>query len=219
MIISITTLKGGTGKSTISQNLGVCFAEMGYRVVIVDTDLNGSSVHWSGLRPEESKSVPAFGLTTADALRKNIKELNTNYDVVIIDGTPSINRLVSTILLAGDIVLIPIRPSGLDIWATEKFLEKYEQAKTLKEGINAYFLLNMYDDRMSFNRESKEVLEEMGIPTLSTTIKNRIAYPEATASGLGVYEYSDSKAKKEMVELTKEILAKVTENEALTEKN
>lgn len=126
--------------------------------------------------------------------------------MVIIDGTPSINRLVSTILLAGDIILIPIRPSGLDIWATEKFLEKYEQAKSLKESINAHFLLNMYDDRMSFNRESKEVLDEMGIPTLSTTIKNRIAYPEATASGLGVYEYSDPRAKKEMVTLTKEIL-------------
>ncbi len=207
MIISITTLKGGTGKSTISQNLAVCFAEMGYKVAIVDTDLNSSSVHWSGLRPEEHKSVPAFGLTSADALRKNIKELSNSYEVIIIDGTPSINRLVSTILLLGDIVLIPIRPSGLDIWATEKFLDKYEQAKALKEEINAHFLLNMYDERMSFNRESKEVLDEMGIPTLKTTIKNRIAYPEATAMGMGVFEHGDPKAKAEMVELTKEVLA------------
>lgn len=207
MIISITTLKGGTGKSTISQNLAVCFAEMGYKVAIVDTDLNGSSVHWSGLRPEENKRVSAFGLTNAEALRKNIKQLNEDYDLVIIDGTPSINRLVATILVVGDIVLIPIRPSGLDIWATEKFMEKYELAKASKEDLKAYFMLNMYDERTSMSKESKEVLAEMNIPILKTTIKTRVAYPEATASGLGVYEYSDPKAKKEMVALTKEVLA------------
>lgn len=53
MIISITNLKGGTGKSTVSTNLAVNFSHMEYRVCIVDTDTNGSSVHWSGLRPDD----------------------------------------------------------------------------------------------------------------------------------------------------------------------
>lgn len=207
MIISITTLKGGTGKSTISQNLAVCFAEMGYRVTIVDTDLNASSMHWSGLRPEEKKRIPSFGLTDAEALRKNIKDLNKDYDLVIIDGTPSINRLVTTILMVGDIILIPIRPSGLDIWATDTFMERYQLAKDTKGSLNAHFVLNMYDERQTMSKETKEVLEDMEIPILKTTIKNRVAYPEATVAGLGVFEYSDPKAKQEMVALTKEVLS------------
>ena len=114
--------------------------------------------------------------------------------------------MVSTIILLGDIVLIPIRPSGLDLWATEKFIEKYEQAKTLKEEVNAFFVLNQYDEKININKETKDVLDELEIKVLETTVKSRIAYVEAVVQGIGVYEYKDRKAKKEMTKLTKEIL-------------
>ena len=89
MIISVTSLKGGVGKSTISQNLAVCFAHMGYKVAIVDTDTNASSVHWSGIREEEMPQITVMGLTDNNALRKNIKQLQEDYDLIIIDGTPT----------------------------------------------------------------------------------------------------------------------------------
>jgi len=38
MIISISSLKGGVGKSTIAQNLAVCFAHQGYTVCIADAE-------------------------------------------------------------------------------------------------------------------------------------------------------------------------------------
>ena len=151
-----------------------------------------------------------FGISDSKALRKNIQKIQTDYDIILIDGTPSLSKLVSTIILLGDIVLIPIRPSGLDLWATEKFIEKYEQAKTLKEDVNAYFVLNQYDGNININRETKDVLEELEIKTLKTTVKSRIAYVEAVVQGIGVYEYRDRKAKEEMTALTKEILDIIT---------
>jgi chromosome partitioning protein len=210
MIISVTSLKGGVGKSTIVQNLAVCFAHTGYRVAIVDTDTNASSVHWSGIRSEEHPAIMVFGISDSNALRKNIQKIQNDYDIILIDGTPSLSKLVSTIILLGDIVLIPIRPSGLDLWATEKFIEKYDQAKTLKEDVKAYFVLNQYDEKININKESKEVLEELEIGVLKTTIKSRIAYVEAVVQGMGVYEYRDTKAKKEMTKLTKEVLDLLT---------
>lgn len=209
MVISITSLKGGVGKSTLSQNLAVCFAQMGYRTAIVDADVNNSCEHWSGIRGEELPPVTVFSVTDAKALQKNIRQYEQDYEVIIIDGTPSMSRLVSTIMLIGDIILIPIRPSGLDIWATEKFLEKYEQAKTLKNDINAHFVLNMYDDRLTFSKESRDVLDELEIPLLKTSVKSRQAYVEAVVQGIGVYEYGDRKAKSEMVQLTNEVLSLV----------
>lgn len=205
MIVSVTSLKGGVGKSTISQNLAVCFAHMGYRVAIVDTDTNASSVRWSGMR-EAEPSITVLGLTDSEALRKNIKQLHKDYDLIVIDGTPSLSRLVSTIMVLGDIVLIPIRPGGFDIWATEKFLEKYEQAKALKENMKAYFVLNEYSDSINLNKEIKEALSEMEIGTLQSTIRHRIAYREAIFQGLGVYEYQDKKAKVEVTNLANEVL-------------
>ena len=38
-VIAVTGGKGGVGKSNVSINLGVCLAEMGRRVVLLDADL------------------------------------------------------------------------------------------------------------------------------------------------------------------------------------
>ncbi len=205
MIISITSLKGGVGKSTLSQNLAVCLAHIGYKVAIIDTDTNASSVHWSGLRPDSLPSVAVFGISDSEALSKNAKKLVQDYDIVLIDGTPSLSRLVSTIILLGDMVLIPIKPSALDVWATEKFIEKYDQASVIKD-VKAYFILNQYDANLSFNRDSKEVLSDLDIPILKSTLKTRVAYVEAVVQGLGVYEYKDKKARDEMAALCNEIV-------------
>jgi chromosome partitioning protein len=210
MIISVTSLKGGVGKSTIATNLSVCFAHMGYKVAIVDTDVNASSVHWSGIRDEELPSIAVFGITDASALRKTIKTINNDYDIIIIDGTPSLSKLVSTIIILGDVVLIPLKPSGFDIWAIEKFLEKYEQAKVLREDIKGFFILNEFSGNTIFDNQSKGALEELDIPALKTTIKTRVAYKEAIIQGLGVYEYRDKKAKEEMTLLVNEVLGLLT---------
>ena len=206
MIISITSLKGGVGKSTISQNLAVCFAHMGYRVAIIDTDTNASSIHWSGIRDEDLPKITVVGITESNALRKNIKEIQENYDVVIIDGTPSLSKLVSTILILGDIVIVPIRPSGLDIWATEKFMEHFEQAKALREEIPAYFLLNEFNPKVKLNQEIKKALVELEIGTLESSLRHRIAYEEVCVMGKGAYEYRDPKAKREVTQLANEVL-------------
>lgn len=211
MIISVTSLKGGVGKSTLSTNLAVCFAHMGYKVAIVDTDTNMSSVHWSGLRSEERPSIAVFGITDSEALRKNVKKLQEDYELIIIDGKPTISKLVSTIIMLGDVVLIPLKPSGLDIWATEQFLEKYEQAKTLKD-VKAYFVLNEYDPSLNLSRESRDALKDLEIPTLESSIRTRVSYKEAIVVGEGVYEYSDKKAKKEIRDLTEEVLGLLQSN-------
>jgi len=205
MIISITSLKGGVGKSTLAQNIAVCLAHSGYKVAIIDTDENASSVHWSGLRSEDSPPVPVFGISDAEALRKTVNTVRSDYEVIIIDGTPALSKLVTNIILLGDVVLIPIRPGGMDIWASQKFLERYEMAQQVKPEIKGYFVLNQYNDAMIFNRQARTAIEEMGIQTMQSSLKSRIAYAEASVQGRGVYEYRDPKAAAEIVALTNEL--------------
>lgn len=209
MIIAITSLKGGVGKSTLSQNLAVCFAHMDYKVAIVDADINASSERWSGLRDNDKyPPVMTVSIDTPQALRNNVSLLERDYDIVIIDGTPALSKLVSTIMLMGDIILVPIKPSILDIWATERFQERYEEAITTKgETIPGYFILNEYEERMTFNQEAKEAVDDLGFQMLKASVKTRQAYKEAIQYGLGVYEYKDKKAKAEMVKLTNEIIS------------
>lgn len=205
MIISVTSLKGGVGKSTVAQNLAVCFAHSQYSVCIVDVDTNQSALRWSGLRDEELPAVPVYGLTDGMELSKNIKHLNQSHEIVIIDGTPSLSQVTSKIILLADLLIIPILPSGLDIWATEKFIDRYRDAEQQKEEtIPAYFLINQ-NQTTNLSREVKEVLEATGISVFSSSLRNRIAYREAVIKGLGVFEYKDEKAKAEMIELFKDV--------------
>ncbi|GAB3220378.1 AAA family ATPase [Spirosoma arcticum] len=206
MILSITSLKGGVGKSTVSQNLAVCFAHAGYKVCIFDVDTNQSAIHWSGLRPDEAPPIPVFGQPDGIELSKNVKVISKDYEIVIIDGTPSLNKVTSKIILLADLLLIPILASGLDMWATKQFLQRYQDTVEEKEkAIPAFFLLNQYQQNTNLAKEVKEVLEDTQIPVLKSTLKSRIAYREAVIKGLGVVEYKDEKAKVETVALFNEL--------------
>ena len=208
MIISVTSLKGGVGKSTVAQNLAVCFSHSKYKVCIVDSDTNQSAIRWSGLRDETKPKVPVFGLPDGSSLAANIRALNIDYDIVLIDGTPSLSKLTSKIILLADLLIIPILPSGLDVWATEQFIERYNDACEQKESkIPAYFLLNRFKPNTNFSKEVREVLPETGIPVLSNVLKDRVAYTEAVVQGSGVFEYKDDKAKDEIANLYNEIIS------------
>jgi len=88
MIIGIVSLKGGAGKSTTAINMAVAYATKGYKVTIIDTDANGTCIHWSGLRPENMPNVMCVALQTTESLRKNIKALYESYlEIVNFDKT------------------------------------------------------------------------------------------------------------------------------------
>ena len=110
MKIGVSNLKGGVGKTTISQNLAVCFAQMGFKTCIVDTDENQNSLAWSGVRSEELPPITVVGIVDVKALAKTVDYLHKDYEVVIIDGTPSLSEMTTGIIIASDILIIPILP-------------------------------------------------------------------------------------------------------------
>ena len=204
MIIAVTNLKGGVGKTTIAVNLAVCFAKRDYKVCVVDTDSEQrSSVKWSGQRDENLVPIPVFAV--GEKLNKEIEALDRDYEFVIIDGTPQLSERANRTILASDLILIPITPSGFDFWSFEHFLERYEQAKGFKEKIHAYVLLNKFTEMRNIGKEVKEALSQFEIPVLSSTLAERVAYQETTIQGVGVVEYKDKKAKDEINKLADEI--------------
>jgi chromosome partitioning protein len=211
MIIGVSNLKGGVGKTTIAQNLAVCFAHMGFKTCIVDTDTNSNSLSWSAVREEDLPSITVVGSTEPKAIGKMVRDMHRDYDVIVIDGTPSLSEMTTRIILASDLLLIPLLPSAHDLRAMNLFLERYEQAKEVKEDIPAFFLLNQYAANINVHRGMKEAVQGFGLTLLETTINKRASYVETALEGKGVYESSDAKAKDEMIKLTTEILAKAKE--------
>ena len=207
MIISITNLKGGVGKSTMTQNLAVCFAQKGAKVCIADTDKKQhTSIKWSGQREEDRISIPVFGVTEGEALVKNVKALQKEYDHVFIDGTPILEELASWTVLASDLVIIPTLPSPSDIWSLQEFKIRLDQIKAMGTNIPAYLLINKHAANRNLDKEINTAVNDFGMGLLNTKIRDRVAYKEAMLEGLGVVEYKDKKAKEELEALADEIL-------------
>jgi len=214
MIISSVSYKGGVGKTTAAQNLAVAFAHNGYKVCIIDSDETGATSTWSGIRAEREITplLTVVKITDAKAFIPNVKQLYEHYDVIIVDGPPSLFPIVSKIILISHLVLIPITPTGgSDLWVTQEVLDRYLEIQQQKEEKTpAYFLVNRYDPRINLHKlyldSLKTMGKEYGVNLLKSRLHNRIVYGEANAMGMGVMEMNDKKAAKEVKALYKEVM-------------
>lgn len=207
MIIAVTNLKGGVGKTTIATNLAVAFALHGKSVCIIDTDKEQtSSIRWSEQR-EDDKPYIAVVTVGVEKLLREAEQLAKKYDIVLLDGSPNASELAITTIITADIVLVPVSKSAYDFWAMENFLQKYKQAQAFRPDIRAYIVLNKFNEKQNVAREVKEAIQRdfSKIPLLQTVLHDRVAYTETITEGIGVLEYKDKKAKQEILDLYNEV--------------
>jgi chromosome partitioning protein len=211
MILSITNLKGGVGKSTIAQNIAVCLRQKGHSVFLVDTDFElKTTMDWGNDRGADLVKIDVE-CVHQDNVTERVLEVADKYDVVIIDGTPALFELSSKAILLSDAVFIPIIPSIEEVRTLERFMKRYKEAKMMKKRIGgdveAHIILNKYNQNLRIDREVEDILQEFELPVLKSKIAYRVAYREAKIEGKGVVEYDDKKAKEEMQKLADEVSA------------
>ena len=75
--------KGGSGKSFITANIGICLSKLGARVILVDADLGGANLHtFLGISPPD--------LTLSDFIKKRVSSLQ---EVLIPTEIPNLQLL------------------------------------------------------------------------------------------------------------------------------
>jgi chromosome partitioning protein len=119
MITVIGSLKGGSGKSTVTFNLAVWLSLAGQKVLAMDLDPQATLTDVADVRAEEGYQ-PQVQVRGRRAMAEGV-DFST-YDEVVIDvGTADMDSLKRALLLA-DKIVIPVPPSQADVWSTQRFI-------------------------------------------------------------------------------------------------
>lgn len=214
MVISVTNLKGGVGKSTISRNLATFFAAKEIKVCIIDTDIQQrTTCDWVERRAESASTAPyiaVFPMVSVQTLPRDIQNhIDNGYQIIIVDGVPQLDVVATKTILVSDLLLIPLTPSIDDVKSFERFLSRYEDVKAHRDSIPAYLVLNKFSGRNNEDLEMQEALSlfsEYGIGQLKSTIASRVAHARSSKYGLTAYEWNDDpKGQQEIITFGEEV--------------
>ena len=202
MIISVLNQKGGVGKTTLSINLASAFAEgkENQRVLLIDTDIQKSALTWAAYRenppkvrgkqlPKKPKLFHVYSITKP-VIHERAGEFRRLYDHVIIDGPRWIEdtRVARSVIAAADLVLIPVVPSGLDIWPIHTVVKLIEKAQHYRPELQAAHVINRRQEITTLAHDTDEVMAAQKFRTLNSSISQRISVAKATTVGWSVYD-------------------------------
>ena len=184
-IICVAQQKGGAGKTTIVSNLAIAFLAEGKRVVLIDTDPQGSLAKWLDIR-EESLGVNAnlrFATATAYGISRAVREFRAEADVILVDTPPKADSDVRSVLRESDLILLPVSASQADVWATHDILDLADRAQK-----PTHIVLNRTRVGTRVGEDVAKSVAQLEAKQLRSSLANRVIYAEALGRGLGVME-------------------------------
>jgi len=202
MIYAFLNQKGGVGKTTLSIHTAAELARRGRRVRLVDAAPQGTALAWSSCR--EVSEFTVVGMPKA-TLHKEIGQLASDYDDVVIDGPPRVTELARSIILAAHIVIIPLQPSPMDVWATVETVDLVREAQVFKPELRCCLAINRKIANTAIGRDVRTALRDLDVPVLRSDIGQRISFAESAASGRTVLDRRRSKAAKEIQKFVNEL--------------
>ncbi len=180
MIVAITALKGGVGKTTTAIHIAA-FLQTLAPTLLIDADRNRSALVWS-----KEEKLPFMVASQAGS-----HNLIKRFENIVIDmkARPEGDDL-KDLVDGSDFIILPTTPNHLDLDATLKAID-------ILKPLQAKFkvLLTKVDSRTISGREAHKFLKEHEVPVFKAEIPKLVAFERAPQRGVVVRDYPDERAK------------------------
>ena len=198
MIVAVLSEKGGTGKTTLATNLAGMRAGLGRRTLLIDADPQGSALHWIELRSVQMPTVEVLPLD-GPHLSRHLRTRAMQHDDVIIDVGAGVTEDLIEAMNAADCVVIPVQPTGMDVW-TMALIDNYVgEALSVRPGKRALAVINRAsaNPRHLAATQTRRALlagcKHMRL--IDQMLCERVAFQRAYTAGQTVMEYSGKQDK------------------------
>jgi len=203
MILCISSLKGGVGKTTLAAHIAVSAQRAGKGpVVLLDLDPQGSLSAWWTERQAEDVALANLAGKNIGITCREMKAAGAR--LIIIDTPPATGSVVSDAIAAADLVLVPTRPSPHDLRAVGSTLDLIESHSK-----RAVFVVNAATARARITAEAAIALSQHGT-VAPIQVHNRVDLASTMTDGRTVIECDPAgKSAGEIERLTQYVLTQL----------
>ena len=208
MIIAIGNTKGGVGKTTLAVQIAISRALAGREVWLIDGDRQGTAASAIAARAEAGKlpGIACAQYPDGPTLRTQVQQQAAKWDDIIIDVGGRDSTALRAALVLADVLLVPFAPRSYDVWALDDMAELVDEARSVRDGLQAYAVMNQADpgQNSTDNADAAAAVAEVSqFVYLPKPLRRRKAFSNASGAGFAVSEMTpkDAKAIAEIDEL------------------
>ena len=199
-VISLTSFKGGVGKSTLAVNLAGALT-LNASTILIDEDPLQSCYQWS----QQNGRLPMPVLLPQKVSNTDLD--SSKYLLVDTEGRPKLEDL-SELISSSRLTLIPCGTSGLEIDGTLRLISALKSTETNFEKVKV--VITKAPPVGMVGQQARDALREAGIPVATSVVRSYVAHQKAAELGVLVKDVPDRHAAQawaDMLELAMEVVA------------
>lgn len=188
-VLSIASAKGGCGKTTLSIILSTALAKKGYKVSLLDCDLNQHASQF-GVK-NNLKNLVVVPSVDENNILSEIRQSENNTDITIIDLPGGSSTLSLKSLQRSNFVLVPCQASLPDVRDAFKTLAQIDDAEDLARcpiprSLIWSRVLPGFESRAA--KHVRQSVEGKNVNVFSSAMLERAAFREMHITGISPIE-------------------------------
>ncbi len=204
-VISFISRKGGTGKTTNAINLSTMLHNLGYKVLLIETDTNYTlnTLRKMELFKSGAKESSVFEIIGSDddKIAAELEKMRPerNYDYILVDSAgKTTDEGIKKLCLVSDAVIVPSSLTQNDLLVTYQTISDLSPARDLNPELKIFVLPNRIHS-LTKNKTIQDAMENLDAEILDTSVPQKNLY----------VNFSTILAEKEYHNIAKEIISKL----------